>query len=84
MGVSCNRKYSDFQIQETSLKAHIRDVINIFLRIDSINKGKSPRRPSLFEEVVDDLRRLERNPQTSLIILSQQTGVPVAKRTRVG
>ena len=32
---------------------------------------------SLSEEVVDDLRRFERNPQISLTRLSQQSGVPV-------
>mgnify|MGYP005987091825 CR=1 len=49
-------KYSDLKIQETSLKAHIRDLINIFVRTGSVNKWKSPGRPSVFEEVVDDLR----------------------------
>ena len=35
-------KYPDFQIQETSLEAHIRgDVINIFARNGNLNKGES-------------------------------------------
>ena len=71
-------KYPDFQIQETSLKAHIRNVINRFVRTGSVNEGKSPGRPSVAEEVVNNLRRLEQNPQTSLTRLSQQSGVPVA------
>ena len=51
-------KYRDL-IQETSSEAHIRDVINRFVRIDSVNKEKSRERSSVSEEVVDDLRRLE-------------------------
>ena len=59
-------KYCDLIIQETSLEAHIRDVINTFVRTDSANKMKSScGRSSVSEEVVDDLRRLE-NPQISL------------------
>ena len=57
-------RYPDLQIQETSLEAHIRAVINRFVRTGSANKGKSPGRPSVSEEVFDDLRRLEQNPQT--------------------
>ncbi|KAJ3659556.1 hypothetical protein Zmor_011240 [Zophobas morio] len=70
--------YPDLEIQETSLEAHIRDVINRFVRTGNVNKGKSSGRPAVSEEVVDDLReRLEQNPQTSLTRLSQQSGVPV-------
>ena len=39
-------KYLDLQIQETSLKAQIKDAINRFVRTGSVNKGKSPVRPS--------------------------------------
>ena len=49
-------KYPDLQIQETSLEAHTRDVIHKFVRTGSVNKGKFPRKPSVFEKVVDDLR----------------------------
>ena len=49
-------KYRDLIIQETSLEAHIRDVINRFVRSGSVNKGKSPGRAAISEEVVDDLR----------------------------
>ena len=59
-------KYRDLIIQETSLEAHMRDVFNRFIRTGSVNKGKSHRRPSVPEEVVNDLRRLEQDPQTSL------------------
>ena len=58
-------KYRYLIIQETSLEIHIRDVINWFVRISSGDKEKFPGRPSVSEEVVDDLRRLEQNPQTS-------------------
>ena len=68
-------KYHDLIIQETSLRAHIRDVINRFVRSGSVNTGRSPERPSVSEEVVDDLRRLEQNSQTSLTRFSQQSGV---------
>ena len=62
----CLAKYRDLIIQETSLEAHITDVIDIFVRTSSVDKRKSPGRPSVSEEVVDDLRRLEQNTQTSL------------------
>ena len=66
-------KYPDLQTQETSLEARIRNAINKFVRTDTVNKEKSPGRPSVFEEVVDDLRqRLEQNPQ-----IFQQAGAPV-------
>ena len=48
--------YPDLQIQETLLEAHNRNVINRFVRDSSVNKGKSPGRPSLSEVVVNDLR----------------------------
>ena len=35
-------------------------------------------RPSVSEEGVDDLRRLEQNLQTSLTKFPQQSGIPVA------
>ena len=70
-------KYRDFFIiQETSLDAHIRDVINRFIQTGSVDKGKSPGRFSVSEEV--DLRRLEQNPYTSLTQFLQQSGVPLA------
>ena len=59
----------------TSLEAHIRDVINRFVRTGNVDKGKSPARPSVSEKVVDDLRRPEQNPQTSLTRFPQQSGV---------
>ena len=62
--IACNQeylaKYPDLKIQETSLEVHIRDVINRFVRTGSVDKGKSPRRPSVSEEVVGDLRRLDK------------------------
>ena len=54
--------YSDLQIQETSLEAHIRgDVINRFVRTGNLNKGKSPGRLSVSEEVVDDFSRIRKH-----------------------
>ena len=76
--VSKNIWQIPYLIQEKSLEAHIRDVINRFVRIGSVDKGKSPRRPSVSEEVVDDLRRFEQNRQTSLTRFPQYSGVPVA------
>ena len=52
-------KYPNLQIQETSLETHIKDLINRFVRTGSLNYEKSPGRPLVSEEVVDDLRRLE-------------------------
>ena len=66
-------KYPDLQIQETSLEAHIEDVLYRFVRTCSVNKGKCPGRPS-----VSDLRRFEQNLQTSLTRFPQQSGVLVA------
>ena len=48
-------KYRDFITQETSLEAHIKDVINRFVRTGSVNKEKSRGRRSVSEELVDDL-----------------------------
>ncbi|KAJ3666361.1 hypothetical protein Zmor_001805 [Zophobas morio] len=50
-------KYPDLQIQKISLETHIRDVINIFVRIGSVNKWKSPGKSSVSEKVVDNLKR---------------------------
>ena len=60
-------KYRDLMLQETSLEAHIRDVINRFVRTGSLNKEKSRGRLSVSEQVVDELRRLDQNPQTYMI-----------------
>ena len=59
-------KYRDLIIQDTSLVAHIRGVINRFVRAGSVNKVKSPGTPSATEEVVEVLRRLEQKSQTSV------------------
>ena len=48
-------KYRDLIIQESSLEAHIIDIINRFVRIGCVDKGKSPGRPSVSGAVVDDL-----------------------------
>mgnify|MGYP005984583935 FL=1 len=71
-------KFPDLLIQETLLETHIIDVINRFVPTGNANKGKSAGRPSVSEEVVDDLRRLEQNPQTPSTRLSQQSEVRVA------
>ena len=71
-------KYRDLIIQETSLEPHIRDVIKRFVWTGNIDKGQSPGRSSVSEEVVDDLRRLEQNPQTFLTRFPQESGVLVA------
>ena len=80
--IACKQEYlakcRDLIIQETSLQVHIRDVIHRFVRTGSVHKGKSRGRPSVSEEVVDDLRRLEQNSQTSLTKFPQQSGVSVA------
>mgnify|MGYP005986163125 CR=1 FL=1 len=73
-------KYRDLIIQETSLGAHIKNVIIRLVRTGSVDKGKSPGRLSVSEEVVDNLTRLEQNLQTSLTSFPQQSGVPVAIR----
>ena len=71
-------KYRDLIIQETPLEGHIIDVINRFVWIGSVNKEKSRGRPTISKEVIDDLRRLEQNPQTSLTKFPQQSGIFVA------
>ena len=60
------------------LEAYIKDVINEFVQSGSVNKEKSPGRPCVSGEVVDDLKRHEQNSQTALTILSQQPGFSVA------
>ena len=52
-------KYRDLVMQETSLEAHIRDVINRFVRTGSVGRGKSPGTPSVSEKVADNLRRFD-------------------------
>ena len=59
-------------------EVHIRNIINRFVRTGSVDKGKSPGRPSVSEEVVDDLSRLGQNPQTFLTRFPQQSGEPDA------
>jgi hypothetical protein len=72
-------KYPNVQIQESSLKAHIRTVINRFIQTGNVNEKKSTGRPQISEEIVEDLRaRVEQNPQTSLKRLSLQSGVPLS------
>ena len=51
--------------------------IEWFVQTGTVNKEKSNGRLSVSEKVVDELRRLEQNPQISLTRLSQQSGVPV-------
>mgnify|MGYP005985700603 CR=1 FL=1 len=57
-------KYLDLIIQEASLDDHIRHVINRLVPTGSVDKGKSPGRPSVSTNI------LTRFPQ--------QSGVPVA------
>ncbi|CAG9822325.1 unnamed protein product [Phaedon cochleariae] len=77
-------KYSNVQIQEFSLKAHIRTVMNRFIQNGNVNKKKSTGRPQISEEVVENLRaRVEQNPQTSLKRLSSQSGVPLSTYHKV-
>ena len=64
-------KHRDLIIQETSLEAHIRDVINRFVRTGSVDKFESAGTSSVSEEL-DDLRRLDQNPQTFLTRFPQQ------------
>ena len=54
-------KYRDLIIQEISLEADIRNVINIFALTGSVDKGKSPGRPSISEGVVNDLRQIRKH-----------------------
>ena len=53
-------KYRNLIIQETSLEAHIRGVMNRFVQTGRVNKEKSCGRPSVSEEVVDNLDDLSR------------------------
>jgi hypothetical protein len=50
-------KYPNIEIQETSLVAHIRNVIDKFIRTGRLNKGKPIGIPSIYEKVVKDLRQ---------------------------
>ena len=55
-------KYRNLIKQKKSLEAHIRNVINRLVRTGTVNKGRSPGRLSVSEEVADDLRQLKQNP----------------------
>ena len=51
-------KYRDLIIQNSrNIVRGIRDVINRFVRTGSVDKEKSPGKPSVFEDVVDDLTK---------------------------
>ena len=78
---ACKQEYlaknPDFQIQGTSLEAHITHEINRFVRTGSIRKENLLEDLQYPIEEVDDLRRLEQNPQTFLTRWSQLSGVPM-------
>jgi hypothetical protein len=69
--------YSDQNILEKSLAAHINRIVDRFVATGSVEKGKSSGRPKVMEDVVENIRdTLEEHPRTSLTRLALQTGVP--------
>jgi hypothetical protein len=64
--------YPDQNISEKSLPAHIHRIV--------VEKEKSPGRPKVIEDVVENIRdHLEKHPTTSLTLLSLQ--MKLLKRT---
>ncbi|KAJ3661413.1 hypothetical protein Zmor_005808 [Zophobas morio] len=81
-------KFPELNIEEQSLMTHIKRIVDRFNSTGNVSQGKSPGRPPVSEEVVEDLReRMEQSPKKSLSKLSLQSGVPyttcqkVLKRT---
>jgi hypothetical protein len=55
---------------------HIKRIVNRFLTIRTISKGKSLGRPPVSDEILDDLKEMvEKTLQISIACLSQQSGV---------
>ncbi|KAJ3662057.1 hypothetical protein Zmor_006424 [Zophobas morio] len=70
-------KFPELNIEEQSLMTHIKRIVDRFNSTGNVSKGKSPGRPPVSEEVVEDLReRMEQSPKKSLSKLSLQSGVP--------
>jgi hypothetical protein len=69
--------YPNQNVLEKSLASHIHRIVNCFGTTGSVEKVKSPGRPKVIEDVVENIRNhLEEHPRTSLTRLSLQTGVP--------
>jgi hypothetical protein len=68
--------FPGLDIEEQSLMAHIRRIVDRFEATGNVSKGKLPRRSQIREEVVEDLRqRKEQTPKKSLSKSSAQFGV---------
>jgi hypothetical protein len=68
---------SKISIQHSKLLlTHIGRIVNIFLTIGTIKKGKSSGQPPVSDEIVEDLNEMvEKTPQISAARLSQQSGI---------
>jgi hypothetical protein len=49
-------KFPNYKIVEANLIPHIRSIVDRFVATGSVEKGKSVRRPSVNEEIVEDFR----------------------------
>jgi hypothetical protein len=59
------------------LLTHIKRIVNRFLTIRTIRKGKSLGRPPISDEILEDLKEMvEKTIQISIACLSQQSSVP--------
>jgi hypothetical protein len=66
-----------FEMEGDCLLTHIGRIVNRFLTIGTISKGKSSGRPPVSDEIVEDLKEIvEKTLQISIAPLSQQSGVP--------
>jgi hypothetical protein len=59
------------------LLTHIKQIVNRFLTLRTISKGKSLGQPPVSDEILEDLKEMVEKPlQISIACLSQQSGVP--------
>jgi hypothetical protein len=69
--------YPNQNVLEKSLASRIHRFVNCFGTTGSVENEKSPGRPKVIEDVVENIRdHLEEHPRTFLTRLSLQTGVP--------
>jgi hypothetical protein len=75
--VKMNSSKISKNIQNDCLLTHIERIVNRFLTIGTISKGKSSGRPPVSGEIVEDLKEMvEKTLQICIARLSQQAGVP--------
>ena len=72
-------KFPKFLGNDSSLQKHTGDMVNHFAKTGTIHKSKYSERPSVSEDIVENVRgTIEENPRTSMRRLSLQMVVSVS------